>query len=373
MIIAFKNKSLRNFYSKKENRLFSDVSDHWIPLYKELGYPVTTLDKVKGKYIYYDNVRKYSHDIIQNNEFKLLSDKVKDDINNDKCFYIINDSEIDLSGGNWIDTYPLLLKEAGIKPNKCKILTSKYNILCEPYKSNVIKTYHWDIFEKYVQNHNQPEIVKVLDDNPKKFLCLNRSHSNTIAKSKSMFMYKVMPMIEDFNASINNGVYDLVYDVKFKQRIDNGFASKDNDLSYWSRENCINIVTESACHSIDNTNNGINITEKTYKAIMLKMPFILVGTQYSLKVLKQQGYKTFNNLWDESYDNIYNFDDRINAVVELVKELRTKNLKKLVLDNLDILEHNYNNFISRKSKLKDLKKDIERWFNDVTPESTSNP
>ena len=103
------------------------------------------------------------------------------------------------------------------------------------------------------------------------------------------------------------------------------------------------------------------------------MPFILVGTQYSLKVLKQQGYKTFNNLWDESYDNIYNFDDRINAVVELVKELRTKNLKKLVLDNLDILEHNYNNFISRKSKLKDLKKDIEKWFNDVTPESTSNP
>ena len=103
------------------------------------------------------------------------------------------------------------------------------------------------------------------------------------------------------------------------------------------------------------------------------MPFILVGTQYSLKVLKQQGYKTFNNLWDESYDNIYNFDDRINAVVELVKELRTKNLKKLLLDNLDILEHNYNNFISRKSKLKDLKKDIEKWFNDVTPESTSNP
>ena len=48
MIIAFKNKSLRNFYSKKENRLFSDVSDHWIPLHKELGYPVTTLDKVKG-------------------------------------------------------------------------------------------------------------------------------------------------------------------------------------------------------------------------------------------------------------------------------------------------------------------------------------
>ena len=93
------------------------------------------------------------------------------------------------------------------------------------------------------------------------------------------------------------------------------------------------------------------------------MQFILLWTQYSLKVLKQQGYKTFNNLWDESYDNIYNFDDRINAVVELVKELRTKNLKKLVLDNLDILEYNYNNFINRKSKLKDLKKDIEKWFN----------
>ena len=101
-------------------------------------------------------------------------------------------------------------------------------------------------------------------------------------------------------------------------------------------------------------------------------PFLEKIKMSNNKVLKQQGYKSFNNLWDESYDNIYNFDDRINAVVELVKELRTKNLKKLVLDNLDILEHNYNNFISRKSKLKDLKKDIEKWFNDVTPESTSN-
>ena len=47
-------------------------------------------------------------------------------------------------------------------------------------------------------------------------------------------------------------------------------------------------------------NNSICLTEKTYKAMMLKLPFIIVGSQHSLKMLQYQGYKTFDNLWDES-------------------------------------------------------------------------
>ena len=47
MIIAFKNKSLYNSYSKRPDKLLHQVTDYHIPLYKELGYPTTTLDKEK--------------------------------------------------------------------------------------------------------------------------------------------------------------------------------------------------------------------------------------------------------------------------------------------------------------------------------------
>ncbi len=359
MIIAFKDEWLYNSYSKNTDKLFHQVTDSLVPLHKELNYPTTTLDKVKGKYVYYDNVRKFAYlpkTKIQNNDFKLLPDKVKQDINNDKCFYIINDSEPDVDGGNWINDYPKFLKDAGINPSKCNILTAKTT-----YKNNQIQyfknTYYWTLFERLVQNNHQKEIKKTLT-NPKKFLCVNRSP----IRHKSLFMAKVMPMLDDFNASIDDAIQKVVYDIDRMDKKDN--KVKYMDLSHWSRENCIYIITETNCHDIDGTDNAICLTEKTYKAMELKLPFIIVGSQYCLKMLQHQGYKTFNNLWDESYDDIPKQEDRINAVVKLVKDLRTKDLEKLVMDNLDILEHNYNNFISRKSKLEltNLKKDIEDWF-----------
>ena len=76
------------------------------------------------------------------------------DINNDKCFYIINDSEPDVDGGNWINDYPKFLKDAGINPSKCNILTAKTT-----YKNNQIQyfknTYYWTLFERLVQNNHQ--------------------------------------------------------------------------------------------------------------------------------------------------------------------------------------------------------------------------
>ena len=367
MIIAFKNKSLYNSYSKRPDKLLHQVTDYHIPLYKELGYPTTTLDKVKGKYIYYDNVRKPNFDSIKNNEFKLLPDKVKDDINNDKCFYIINDCEVDLDGGNWIYEYPKLLKEANI--NKYHIITGKTT-----YRDNQIQyfdnTYFCSMFERKVRNyaHEQSEITKTLT-NPKKFLCVNRSPT----RHRSLFMSKMIPMLNDFNASIDDVIQKVTYDKQTDIKLEAKPFDGEEDLSYWSRENCIYIITESNFHDIDNTNNSICLTEKTYKAMMLKLPFIIVGSQHSLKMLQYQGYKTFDNLWDESYDDVLGHEDRIDAITKLIKELRTRDLEKLVMNNLDILEHNYRHFMNNGDELITLKYDIERWFNDITPESTSNP
>jgi hypothetical protein len=45
-----------------------------------------------------------------------------------------------------------------------------------------------------------------------------------------------------------------------------------------------------------------HLTEKTFKPIALEMPFILVAPAGSLEYLRSYGFKTFNGIIDESYD-----------------------------------------------------------------------
>ena len=92
------------------------------------------------------------------------------------------------------------------------------------------------------------------------------------------------------------------------------------------------------------------ITEKTYRNMKYKKPFILMGNQYSLAVLHKLGYKTFQPLIDESYDNL---GMSIHRCKEILKELsRFKQMTDDEWNNFlsksePILEHNYNNLLNR--------------------------
>ena len=82
--------------------------------------------------------------------------------------------------------------------------------------------------------------------------------------------------------------------------------------------------------------------------MLWKMPFIIVGQPHILKVLKKLGYKTFNHMWDEDYDSIINPHDRMRKIQQLILNLSKRDLKKLISENYEILEHNYNNLMSRR-------------------------
>ena len=84
-------------------------------------------------------------------------------------------------------------------------------------------------------------------------------------------------------------------------------------------------------------------TEKTWKAILYKMPFVIVGSKHSLKQLNNFGFKTFNQFWNEEYDNFEYAADRIDAIIDIVSDL--SKLKKDQIDNLynkmlPLLDHN---------------------------------
>jgi hypothetical protein len=91
----------------------------------------------------------------------------------------------------------------------------------------------------------------------------------------------------------------------------------------------------------------LHLTEKSFKPICLKMPFIIVGTCGSLKHLRSYGFKTFGDVWDESYDNEVDDVIRLERIASLLRSLDELSLEgKQDLFNMtqEIVEYNYNHF-----------------------------
>jgi hypothetical protein len=88
-----------------------------------------------------------------------------------------------------------------------------------------------------------------------------------------------------------------------------------------------------------------NVSEKSLLPILYKRPFILVATRESLKALKSLGFKTFECLWDESYDNEWSCNLRMYKILKLIQEIENTPLyilKEKLSSIKDILDHNYN-------------------------------
>jgi len=105
----------------------------------------------------------------------------------------------------------------------------------------------------------------------------------------------------------------------------------------------VDIVTETRM-----IGNVFFVTEKTWRCILARRPFIIVGSQFFLQNLKRLGFKTFNDFWDEGYDE-YPPTQRILEIEKLLKTISQWDLEtcstKLNEMN-DILDHNYQTLIS---------------------------
>jgi hypothetical protein len=75
-----------------------------------------------------------------------------------------------------------------------------------------------------------------------------------------------------------------------------------------------NIVTETVFYD-----NKLHLTEKIFKPIVLKRPFVLVGAPGNLQYLKEYGFQTFDKWINEDYDNEIDPDIRIKKIVARIK------------------------------------------------------
>jgi hypothetical protein len=108
-----------------------------------------------------------------------------------------------------------------------------------------------------------------------------------------------------------------------------------------------NFYTNSLVSLVTETNYNlpeVTLTEKSFKPIKEKHPFILVGSKGSVKAMRELGYQTFSDFWDESYDNIADPAARMKAIVDICKEIGTWNeekIKDFKRKVSPILEHNF--------------------------------
>ena len=110
----------------------------------------------------------------------------------------------------------------------------------------------------------------------------------------------------------------------------------------WFDQCCISIVAETLAEPP--VNRVPFVTEKTWKAVAMQHPFVVVGEPGTLQYLHSLGFETFENLWSEDYDTTQSTKQRIAQIVENVVQYDMAPLDQLTLQKI---EHNRNHFFNR--------------------------
>ena len=125
------------------------------------------------------------------------------------------------------------------------------------------------------------------------------------------------------------------------------FCDSNDDQSHNDHRHVpVNLYQNSYCHLVLETlfdadqSGGAFLTEKTYKAIKFGQPFVIVGTKHSLYTLRQQGYKTFDHMIDNSYDEITDNTQRWLAVRNSILKILSQDMHQWFIKCLPDIRHN---------------------------------
>jgi hypothetical protein len=83
------------------------------------------------------------------------------------------------------------------------------------------------------------------------------------------------------------------------------------------------------------------ITEKTFKPLAFYHPFQVIAMPGVLAKLKEQGFETYSNLFDESYDAIEDLDQKLAVIINNLKEIKLIKYDSLTQNKM---QHNHDRF-----------------------------
>jgi len=130
----------------------------------------------------------------------------------------------------------------------------------------------------------------------------------------------------------------------FSQSNISGFNTTLSSKWEHYQETFLSVVSETI---FNGEGECIFFSEKICKPLYNLHPFILMSTPYSLKKLKEFGFKTFHPFIDESYDVEENPLNRMKLIFQELDKIQNKThdeLKKWWSEIIPTLKHNQNNF-----------------------------
>ena len=141
--------------------------------------------------------------------------------------------------------------------------------------------------------------------------------------------------------------YTKLYKI-YKKTIDYDNIDLVEGIGYETKkiyeESYFSLVTETLFF-----NKSEFVSEKSFKPIVHFHPFVIVGSPYTLQYLKEYGFKTFSDVWDESYDTELDSNKRFIKVWNLSKSLIEKShdewveiynkIKPILIHNRNVIEN----------------------------------
>lgn len=121
------------------------------------------------------------------------------------------------------------------------------------------------------------------------------------------------------------------------------FSAQFGHIDYKLFQSCfLHVVNETVFYY-----NKLHLTEKIFKPIVCRRPFVLVAAPGNLAYLRSYGFRTFEPWIDESYDNVTNNNQRLHMIAQQIKQIAqlTESERTAMHQEMqEVLQHNYNHF-----------------------------
>jgi hypothetical protein len=159
---------------------------------------------------------------------------------------------------------------------------------------------------------------------------------------------------------------DRPYEIKLNKKYELPWVDAENYPRYGRDQDiyepqfnatAVNMVSET-----NDNDHDVFMTEKIWKPILAKQVFVVHGNYGYLQRLKQLRFRTFDAVFDESYDLERDPDKRVNKIIDLCKTLKTIDRQKLYRDTESIRQHNVDVFFDKKTLSTSINETLSGFF-----------
>ena len=243
-----------------------------------------------------------------------------------------------------VDKY--LLKEVTIPESHDADITHKFSSLSRNYRDWRAMLYVKLIDSGVLQEHFKYSFFNIwpYQTPPKVFkakqIVEDLSNRSVVTSKEAYRWLKQCPHELDANNSVlnkwSNVTYDAILSSDFHIAIETHF-----DQTYYTNQD-----------TYDRNYAPTSITEKTYKAVACKKPFLAFSTPRMLVDFRALGFKTFNPYIDESYDVETDNKKRINMIVDEITRicnLPPQEYADVLAGIKEITEYNFRKLVEKQN------------------------